>query len=222
MTRLLTTALVCGVLTQGGTATGQSTQPPGRVQVGVGAGWLGGAALGEQPADLRTASGSPYRLFESETELASSPSFETRVTVGLSRRFAVEGRLAMSSPELRTVVSSDAETSGSFTLSESTDQYMFDGGVVVRFDELEGMGLSPFASAGAGYLRQLHEGQALVEQGHLFYVGGGFTRGLVSRPAGLIRGVGIRADFRLDVITRELDDDSRPQGSLAGGVVFTF
>ena len=49
------------------------------------------------------------------------------------------------------------------------------------------MGLTPFASAGAGYVRQLHEEQALVETGHLFYVGGGFTRPLFSRSQGLIR-----------------------------------
>jgi hypothetical protein len=198
------------------------SEPVGRIQVGVGAGWLGGAALGEQPADLRAASGGPYRLFESESDLGATASFEVRVGFGLTRRFGIEGRVARSAPELHTMVSSDAEASGSFTSSESIDQYVFDGGVVVRLDELEAMGLMPFASAGAGYVRQLHEGGSLVEEGQHFYVGGGFTRMLFSRSQGFIHAVSARIDLRLDVFSLDLDDDNRSQGSLAGSIVFTF
>ena len=196
--------------------------PIGRLQVGAGIGWLGGSAFGEQPADLRTASGGPYRLFQSETDLASSGSFEARVGILLSRRYGVEGRVAMSKPELQAVVTSDAEATGSFTIAETVDHYAFDGGVIVRLPELEGMGLTPFASAGAGYVRQLHEGQALVESGHLFYVGGGFTRPLFSRSQGLVRAMSVRADLRLNLFYLELDEGSRQQGSISGSLVLTF
>ena len=198
------------------------SEPVGRIQVGVGVGWLGGSVFGEQPADLRAASGGPYRLFESETDLGATASFEVRVSYGLTSRFAFEGRVARGAPELHTVVSSDAESSGSFTLSESIDQYVFDGGVVIRLNELESMGLLPFASAGAGYVRQLHEGDNLVEEGQLFYVGGGFTRVIFSRPQGFVRSASIRADLRLNVFSLDLDEDSRSQGSVAGSIVFTF
>jgi hypothetical protein len=197
-------------------------EPVGRIQAGVGVGWLGGSSFGEQPADLRAASGGPYRLFESETNLAGSPSFEIRVGFGLTPRFAIEGRTALGSMDLQTVVSSDAESSGSFTISESIDRYVFDGGVVVRLDELQTMGVLPFASAGAGYVRQLHEGGGLVEDGYVLYFGGGFTRPLFSRPQGFIRGASVRADLRLNVFSLELDEDSRLQGSVAGSIVFTF
>jgi hypothetical protein len=197
-------------------------EPIGRLQVGVGVGWLGGSSFGEQPADLRAASGGPYRLFESETDLGSTASFEVRVGFRLTPRFGIEGRAARSGPELHTVVSSDAEVSGSFTSSESIDQYVFDGGVVIRLGELQAMGLMPFAAAGAGYVRQLHEGDGLVEDGQLFYVGGGFTRVLFSRPQGLIRAASLRADLRLNILSVDLEEDRRPQGSLAGSVVFTF
>ncbi len=196
--------------------------PIGRLQVGAGIGWLGGSAFGEQPADLRTASGGPYRLFQSETDLASSGSFEARVGILLSRRYGVEGRVAMSKPELQAVVTSDAEATGSFTIAETVDHYAFDGGVIVRLPELEGMGLTPFASAGAGYVRQLHEAQALVESGHLFYVGGGFTRPLFSRSQGLVRAMSVRADLRLNLFYLELDEGSRQQGSVSGSLVLTF
>jgi hypothetical protein len=222
--RLLSALVVAsaGVINVPSVAAQAVSEPTGRLQVGVGVGWLGGAALGEQPADLRAASGGPYRLFESENDLSSTSAFETRVGIALTPRYQIEGRAAISRPELRATVSSDAEATGSFTIAESLDQYVFDGGVVIRFAEWAGMGLTPFASAGAGYVRQLHEGQALVETGHLFYVGGGFTHPLFSRPQGLIRAAGVRADVRLNVFYLELDEGSRSQGSVSGSFVLMF
>jgi len=127
----------------------QTTSPaPGRLQVSVGAGWLGGAEFGEQPADLRTASSSAYRLFQSDTHLGGTGLFEARVGFALTKRYAIEGRAAIASPELQTTVSSDAEASGSFTAVEGIDQYIFDGGVLVRLDEWQAFGLTPFAIGG--------------------------------------------------------------------------
>ena len=97
-------------------AEAQTTSPAqGRLQVSVGAGWLGGAEFGEQPADLRTTSGNPYRLFESDTHLGGTGLFEARVGFALTKRYGIEGRAAIAKPELQTTVSSDAEASGSFT-----------------------------------------------------------------------------------------------------------
>jgi len=194
----------------------------GRLQASVGAGWLGGSDFGEQPADLRTASSNPYRLFESETRLGGTGLFEARVGFSLTKRFTVEGRAAIAKPELETTVSSDAEASGSFTAVEGIDQYIFDGGVLVHLEELQAFGLAPFAIGGFGYVRQLHEDQQLVETGHLFYVGGGVTRQLFSRRQGFIKSGSIRADLRLNVLSLELAEDSRLQGSVTGSLVLAF
>jgi len=218
---------LCVVVTTLTVASGRAdaqvvSEPVGRLQVAVGAGWLGGSAFGDQSADLRAASGGPYRLFESETSLGATASFEARVGVLLTRRWGIDGRAAIANPELQTIISSDAEASGSFTVAESIDRYIFDGGIVFRIDEWETMGLVPFASAGAGYVRQLHGEQELVETGHLYYVGGGFTHALFARPQGMIRAASIRADLRLNVFSLELDEDSRSQGSVSGSLVLTF
>lgn len=216
---------VVSLLALGATSTNAQTtsEPIGRLQVGVGVGWFGGAAVAEQPADLRAGgSGGVYRLFASDTDLGGAGSFETRVGVALTRRYGIEGRAAISRPEIHTVVSSDAEMSGSFTLAERIDQYVFDGGIVVRLDELVTLGLRPFASAGVGYVRQLHEGRELVEDGPLYYVGGGFTHALFSRTQGLIRAATVRADLRLNMLSLELDDGARPQGSISGSFVLMF
>lgn len=204
-------------------AEAQTASPPaGRLQVSLGAGWLGGASFGEQPADLRGTSGSPYRLFESETNLRATGVFEARVAFALTRRYAIEGRAALSKPELQTVISSDAEASGTFTAVESLDQYTFDGGVLVHLDELEAFGLKPFAIGGFGYVRQLHEEQQLVEDGHLFYVGGGVMRPLFSRAQGFIRSASVRGDLRLNVLSLDLDEGSRSQGSASASLALTF
>jgi hypothetical protein len=201
----------------------QTASSTRRLQVSVGAGWLGGSAFGEEPADLRGASGNPYRLFESETNLGGTASFEARVGFVLTPRYVIEGRASIGNPQLQTVVSSDAEASGSFIAVEDIDQYIFDGGVLVHLNELQSFGLIPFAIGGFGYVRQLHEEQQLVEDGHLFYVGGGVTRPLFSRPRGFFRSGSIRADVRLNVLSLELEaKSSRLQGSVSGGLVLTF
>ena len=68
----------------------QATSPPaGRLEVSVGAGWIGGSSFGQEPADLRAASGGPYRLFESDTQLGGTGSFEARVGYALTVKVAL-------------------------------------------------------------------------------------------------------------------------------------
>jgi len=218
---LASTMLVAGTIPAAGQAV---SEPTGRFEVSAGVGLLGGAAFGGQPANERTASGATYRLFDSSTELASSAGFEARVGVVVTRRITLEARAALGQPELRTSVSGDVEGAPAITSVERLDQYIFDGGMTFRVDEWRIFGLVPFASAGAGYLRQLHEGQTLVDEGHLFYAGGGVTRGLFARGNGLVRGVGLRADIRMNVVSGgvSFDDDSRVQGAFSGSVFVAF
>ena len=65
-------------------------------------------------------------------------------------------------------------------------------------DELRmGPRLVPFAAAGGGYLRQLHEGQTLVEQGQVYHAGGGLKYWLLTRKVGAVRSAGLRTDARI-------------------------
>jgi hypothetical protein len=217
---VLSVAFVAIAVGVGGAQTPSTL--PGRLRVGAGVGWLAGAEIAAQPADLRSASGSSYRLFQSETELVATPTFDARIGFALTRRYEVEGRAAINRPELRTVVSSDAEATGSFTITENIDEYVFDGGIVVHLNELKAIGLVPFAMGGAGYIRRLHDRQSLVEEGHLYYVGGGVTRALFARSQGFVRGASVRADLRLNVFSTELDDDSHLQGSASGVFIVAF
>jgi hypothetical protein len=196
----------------------------GHLELSGGVGMVGGAALGSLDADLRSPTADqPYRLFTTTSRIAPAPVFDVRVGVALSQRYAVEGHLAYGRPELRTELSSDAESAPPITAVEEVDQYVIDGGLVVHFGPL-GAGVRPFVTAGAGYVRELHEGRVVVEDGSVFYAGGGLKYGLMSRSDGLIKAVGLRGDARLNVLSGgiQVEDGVRRHVAVSGGVFLVF
>ena len=126
--------------------------------------------------------------------------------------------------DLRVSVTADAEGAPPVTVAERVDRYIVDGGLVVLFEELRLARLVPFAVAGAGYLRQLHEGATLVEQSHVYHVGAGVKRVLMSRKGRLLDGIGLRGDVRAYVFGPGFtsDDSPRPYLSATGSVVLAF
>jgi hypothetical protein len=206
-------------------AAAQSSSPLRRIELAGGVGVISGAALGSQPADLRAATaGEPYRLFSSSTRMSTAPIFDLRLGVPVAGRYGVEGHAAYGHPEIRTSLSSDAEHAPDLTAVERLDQYVIDGGLVVSLDEWTIAGLHPFATVGGGYLRQLHEGLVVIEEGGVFFVGGGVKHTIHTRPRGLIRGVGARADVRLNLLSGgvHIDDNVRRHVSVSGSLFVIF
>jgi len=206
-------------------AVAQSAPLLRHFELAGGIGVLTGAGLGDQNADLRTSTaGQPYRLFNSSSRIAAAPILDLRAGIALTRRYGVEAHAAYGHPELKTALSSDAEGAPAITAVERLDQYLIDGGGVVRFDEWTVHGFAPFAVAGAGYLRQLHEDLTVTAEGHLFFVGGGVKYGLVSRPRGWLRGIGARADGRVNVLSGgiEIGDSARTHIAVSGSVFVVF
>ena len=82
----------------------------------------------------------------------------------------------------------------------------------------------PFATAGAGYLRQLHEGDTVIEEGQVYEVGGGLKHWLLARNRGVVKAAGIRVDARLYLLTAGItfDDGPRPHGAVSGAVFVAF
>jgi hypothetical protein len=219
--RIFVVSVAFHVIAAPAAAQGQSP-PVRRLEVSVGAGFLTGAALGQQPANERAASGTPYRLFDTDTDLSSSLFFGLRLGFALTPRLSIEGAASLGQPELRTSISGDAEGAEPLTAVEQVDQYTFDGGIVYRFGGLRS-GLVPFVSAGAGYQRQRHEGDTLIEGGGLFYAGGGVTHWLTVRKQGTVKAMGLRGDARLYFLSGGITpDDMRTQASFAGSLVVVF
>jgi hypothetical protein len=208
-------------------AQGADQRPVRRPEVSIGGGWFGGAALGTADANLRANASppQPLRLFSTNTRLAGAPALEAEVTFAFNRRWAIEGGVTKSGPDLRSSISGDTEGAPALTAVERVDQYLFEGRVLIMLDELRlGQRTVPFATAGAGYLRQLHEGHTLIEEGRVFHVGGGLKHYLLARDRGLFKAAGVRLDARLYVVTSgiEVDDDPRPQGAISGSAFVTF
>jgi hypothetical protein len=196
-----------------------------RTEVSGGVGVLTGTALGSQQADLRTATaGQPYRLFSSRTRMSAAPIVDLRVGLPVSPRYGIEGHLSYGHPEIRTALSSDAEGAPDLTAVERIDQYLIDGGLVVALDQWSIAGLHPFATVGGGYLRQLHEGLVVIEEGRVFFVGGGAKHTIHMRRRGLIRGVGARADGRINRLSGgiHIDDSVRRHVSVSGSLFVVF
>jgi hypothetical protein len=206
-------------------AAAQTADPPiHRFEAAFSAGWLGGAGLGGADANLRTRTGGDYLLFSTDSRIAAAPAIEARASYSLTRRYTLEARFGFTRPRLRTSVSADVEGAPGIEIEERFDQYTFEGAIVVMLPGLRFASLLPFASAGSGYLRQLHEGLTLIEEGVAYHVGGGVTRSLFARQRGLFKAAGLRGDVRLYVLTGgiELEEKARPHVAALGGGFVRF
>jgi hypothetical protein len=199
-------------------------QPVRRLELDAGGGLLGGAALGSGDANLRAnAPGQQmFRLFTADTELARAPLMHVRAAYAWSRRFVIEGGVTRSRPDMRTMVTNDAEGAPSTTLGERIDQYFIDGSLLVMLEKLRvGRRTIPFVAAGGGYLRQLHEGRTVIEQGEVYHAGGGIKHWLLTRNRGTVRTAGVRADARAYVLHKGIALASGPRSHVAiSGSVF--
>lgn len=199
--------------------------PVRRVEVHAGGGVFGQTGLGSANADLlaNDPTRRPFRLFQAESRLAAAPTFHARAGFALSRRFGIEGGLVLSRPEVRTSLSGDVEGAPALTVVERIDQYLIEAGVIVLIEELRAGGAVPFVSAGAGYLRQLHEGRMVAEQGHVYHAGGGIKHSLMSRDRGLVRAAGLRGDVRLYLLAAGVSFSGlSPQAAVSGSAFVTF
>lgn len=211
-----------------GAAAGASAQTPAprplpRVELDLGAGLLGGAGAGSADANLRAndPARQPFRLFSTESRFARAPEFHVRAGLPLNPRLTVEGGLTVSRPDLSASISQDVEDAPPLTVSERIDQYFIDASVVFMLPELQFGSVVPFAAAGAGYLRQLHEGQTLVEHGQVFHAGGGLKYWLLARAAGFVRAAGVRGDARAYFMREGVSFEARPRPHMAiSGSVF--
>ncbi len=131
--------------------------------------------------------------------MGAAPAFDARVAYNLTRRFTVEGGVNYSAPSVHVSIGSDAEGAAAATTpSEQLSQYFLDASLLVFMPKLSfarGRGRM-FVEGGAGYLRQLHEGNFNVEAGQVYNAGGGVKYYFRPRPRGFVKGFGVRVDLR--------------------------
>jgi hypothetical protein len=201
-----------------------AAQGPGRVEVGGGARWIGSTSYGEVAAEETTFGGGVRDLFQSSSELEQSTGAEVRVGVRLMSVLQVEGAVALNRTDLTTHISGDVEGAADTTASEPVTRYAFEGGALVQFARWSRGRLAPFAAGGAAYLRQLHNGRALLDTGHAFYIGGGVKYLLTSGGTGYVKATGVRGDVRAVFTATDLapDDKLRAAPSISGSFFVRF
>ena len=191
------------------------------IEVSVGALFMGGHSGGEKTAEITAnqTGGAPYTLFKSRSRIDSAPALEARLGWRLSRLFTIEGGVLTARPQLTTRLSGDIENAPDITASEDLSVYIIDAAVLASFSTKPGSHVIPFVRAGYGYVRELHEDNALVKTGSGFHAGGGVTMWFNPR-----RTLGLRADARVFIISGgiDLDGGTRTQGAGGASVVFAF
>jgi hypothetical protein len=176
---------------------------PGRprsLEVSLGAAWLGRGSLGAADANLTTnGSSTPTRYFSTSGDMAGAPAFDGRLTYNLSRTLAVEAGASYGKPKITFSVSGDFENAAGFTATgETMSQIFADANVLLYVPSLSfarGRGRT-FVEAGAGYLRQLHEGNYDIETGKVYNGGAGLKYYFKPRPRGVVKAFGFRVDLR--------------------------
>jgi opacity protein-like surface antigen len=201
-----------------------AAQSPGRIEVGGGARWSGSTSFGEVAATETIFGGGTRELFQSSTELDQSTGVEVRIGVRLTSLLQVEGAVALNRTDLATHVSGDVEAAADTSAAEPVTQYAFEGGVLVPFARGSRGRLTPFATAGAAYLRQLHDGRTLLDTGHAYYVGGGVKYLLTAGGTGHLKATGLRADLRAVFASTGIapDDKLRTAPSVSGSYFIRF
>jgi hypothetical protein len=155
------------------------TPRAGSWEFGGGLGLAGGFELGDSAAQLTrnpgTTSG-PFDLFTTDSRLGAAPGAHARLGYYLTRAIAVEAGIRYARPVLSVRIAGDAESAPNLTADETINQYIVDGSLVLHFPRAafaRGR-VVPFVTGGAGYLRELHTGNELIETGTEYHATGGF------------------------------------------------
>ncbi len=197
----------------------------GRLEVSAGSLWIGRQVLGSSSANETTGAGGTFELFRVSTELASVSGFEGRVAVRVWRGFAAELEASYGKPQVNISIANDIENAAPVSAVETIQQLTVGAGVAWSLPYRPwNRRLVPFVTAGAGYLRDVHEAQTLIDTGRYYQVGGGVKVLLVSRPRSFFKGLGARADARAMVRSKGVafDEAGHTSPAIAASLFVRF
>ncbi|MEO6238254.1 MAG: hypothetical protein ABIQ52_14750 [Vicinamibacterales bacterium] len=190
----------------------------GSVEVGGGVIRIGSYDAGSAEALLTTAGGAaPLTLFVVDAEVPAVMGAAVQAGVYLGRRVSLETTFHFTRPTLQSRQSSDFESASEVVAETTTSSYLIGGSLLYHFGEGR---LVPFLSGGAGYLRQLSEGNAEVTAGTEVHAGGGVKYWIGSGA----RRVALRLDAQASARDKlvAFEQKRRILPSLGAGVTFRF
>lgn len=195
----------------------------GSWEVGVGAVWLAGFDLEDRTAELTrntSTDTSPFEQFTTTSRLGSATGVQGRLAYYLTRTVAIEAGARYVKPTLAVSITGDAEQAADVTADEKVSHYVFDGSVIVHVRQLSfatGRAV-PFFALGGGYVRELHEGDELVETGTELHAGAGLK--ILSGPGA--RRSGLRVDVGISSREGGLDLPDRRSNQTFAGVSLIY
>jgi hypothetical protein len=144
----------------------------GSFEAAGGAMFAPGFDMGSVTAELtRSTPTETFDLFTSDSEVSEFPGAFVRLGYYLAESVSVEGGFRYARPTLSVRLSGDAEATPDVTADETVSHYLFEGSVLWHLRNLSFASGSaiPYLSGGGGYLRELHEGNQLVETGQEYH-----------------------------------------------------
>ena len=210
---LLTAAATASAQAQGGGSRGS-------VEISGGGAMVGGFDLETRTAELTSntaPNGGSFDWFEVDGKIKTGYGVLARIGVFVTRALSVEGGVRWTRPVNAQSISGDTENAPSITAEETINQYLFEGSALWHFNA--GGKAMPFVYGGAGYLRELHEGEALVEENLEFHAGAGVKWWL-----GGSRRFGIRGEAGVSIRDGgfEIEEKRRTVPVAAGSVIWVF
>jgi len=193
-----------------------------RTEIGGDLRWLTGVQFNDVNANETAFGGVIRPVFKTSSSLDHAACPEARFVVGLTSTIDVEGSLAFGRTHLTTRIFQDPEAADA-TVSEAVTLYLLEGGVTAHVTRFRRGRVTPTASAGLGYLRQLHDGQTFIQNNPTIYVGGGVRVPLDDRVSGWKSAV-LRLEVRATILTSHstLDNATHVLPSVIGGLLFHF
>jgi hypothetical protein len=164
-------------------------------------------------------------LFNSSSQLSGAAGLSGRIGVRVTSSLVVEGDASYLKPQVRVSLSGDTESAPPITAIESIEQFTFGARALWYLPGRRWTPrFAPFAMAGGGYLRQLHEQATLVETGRFFQIGGGVSTMLATRRHFHTKGAGLRFDVSALVRSQGVafDDGAKTSPAAAASVFVRF
>jgi hypothetical protein len=198
--------------------------PANRVEVSGGVRWSSRLQFNAVNADETALGGVTRPLFQSTSDLTSSPGLDGRVGVRLTSVLQAEAAIAFGHTRLTTHITADTEAAGGAVISEPVTQYSLEGGFLADLRRWRSGRASPFATGGIAYVRQVHDGHTLIETGLSPYFGGGVHVLLGDQRVRRARQLGVRAEARAMISRNDLSLDGATHlvPTLAAGIFFRF
>lgn len=164
-------------------AAGRPAFAQSTFEIGGGVTFTGGFSAGGLDASItRPATGAPpLTLFRTDSRVEGAAGAIARAAWFVTPRIAVEGGVEFSRPTLRTRILDDFEQATGSEADVAISSFVFGGSVLYHFGSSR---FVPFASGGAGRLRQLDEDNVNLVTGTELHAGGGVKYRL-SRHLGL-------------------------------------